>query len=274
MSFGLEFDDVINYSSGMIMMKFADNIIKNGSTLFKSPDLASIIQKKEKLATILEARKKEIEFKMNRVPMLKLIDKIYFVCGVTMCWVFAYLLGRYPRTYFIQFFTMLIIPLTAWRWVRYYKIGMHYYLIDLCYFSTALILYNIWFDPYNEEFMRIGYLLSHGSLAVSILAFRNSLVFHDMDCMTSMGIHTAPMLIMHHIRWSLIPEEQDWPPEQRQFPSVTMDLTTSEYLRLNLWNPTIFYGIWLFFYFIVNFVIAWSVIEKEKYNTLYLWFRD
>jgi hypothetical protein len=38
-SFGLELDDVLNYSNGMLMMKFADNVIKNGPSLFRSPDL-------------------------------------------------------------------------------------------------------------------------------------------------------------------------------------------------------------------------------------------
>ena len=52
----------------------------------------------------------------------------------------------YPRDAFLIFFTALIIPLVFWRWRNYVSIGMHYYLIDLCYFSTALILYNIWFD--------------------------------------------------------------------------------------------------------------------------------
>ena len=150
---------------------------------------------------------------MSRVPMLKLVDKLYFMCGVTMSWVFAYCLGRYPRDAFLVLFTVLIIPLVFWRWRRYVSIGMHYYLIDLCYFSTALILYNIWFDRKNEILMRIGFLMSHGCLALSIAAFRNSLVFHDMDCMTSMGIHAAPMIITHHIRWFMIPEEANWPAE-------------------------------------------------------------
>jgi hypothetical protein len=150
---------------------------------------------------------------MNKVPMLKWIDKIYFVCGVTMSWVFCYLLGRYPRTHFITFFTFLIIFLVGWRWVRYYQIGMHYYLLDLCYMSVTAILYNLWFDPYNEELMRITYLLSHGINAVSILAFRNSLVFHDMDAMASMGIHASPMIITHHIRWNVVPQEHNYPPE-------------------------------------------------------------
>lgn len=186
--------------------------IKNGKLLVKkAADMESLIERKKKLEGILQDRRDELKFKMSRVPMLKLVDKIVFCSGVTMSWMFAYLLGRYPRDYFLVFFTIIIIPLVFARWIRYMKIGMHYYLIDLCYFSTALILYNIWLDPRNEALMRIGFLTSHGCLAVSIMAFRNSLVFHDMDCLTSIGVHAAPMIITHHIRWYLIPEEESWP---------------------------------------------------------------
>jgi len=53
---------------------------------------------------------------------------------------------------------------------------------------------------------------------------------------------------------------------------VSTNLTTGEYLKLNFLYPTIFYSIWMFCYFIVNFIISWEIIEKRKYNTLYLWF--
>jgi hypothetical protein len=112
----------------------------------KGANFESLLKRKSKLEAILAARKEEIAFKMSRVPMLKLVDKLYFMSGVSMCMVFAYCLGRYPRDAFLIFFTALIIPLVFWRWRNYVSIGMHYYLIDLCYFSTALILYNIWFD--------------------------------------------------------------------------------------------------------------------------------
>jgi hypothetical protein len=234
--------------------------------------MENLLKRKDKLERILQARRDEIKFKMSRVPMLKFVDKIAFVCGVVISWMFAYLLGRYPRDYFLIFFTILIIPLVFFRWIRYMGMGMHYYLIDLCYFSTALILYNIWFDPRNEALLRIGFLSSHGCLAVSIMAFRNSMVFHDMDCITSMSIHAAPMLITHHIRWGLIPQEESWPEDQRKFSTISKDLTAESYFKLMLTNPLIFYFSWLICYAIVNFVISYEKIRSKNYNTLYLWF--
>ena len=208
-----------------MMIKLVDKAIgklKNGTSLVqKQAGMDNLLKRKEKLENILQVKRDEIKFKMSRVPMLKFVDKIAFVSGVVMSWMFAYLLGRYPRDYFLIFFTLLIIPLVFCRWIRYMKMGMHYYLIDLCYFSTALILYNIWLDPRNEALMRIGFLTSHGCLAVSIMAFRNSLVFHDMDCITSIGIHAAPMIITHHIRWYLIPQEESWPEDQHKFATIS-----------------------------------------------------
>jgi hypothetical protein len=243
--------------------------------VIKGADLDALLTKKAKLEHLISTRKEEISFKMSRVPMLKLVDKIYFIIGVGMSWLFAYFLGRYPRDLFLAFFTVLIIPLVFWRWVRYYKIGMHYYLIDICYFSTALILYFIWLDPFNEELIRIGFLTSNGCLAVSIMAFRNSLVFHDMDCMTSMGIHGAPMIITHHIRWFMLPAEAAKPAAERQFTALS-DPGTWEYVRMNFINPHIFYFAWLGLYFVTNFVINFKheKMYSRNYNTLYRWFYD
>ena len=192
------------------------------------------------------------------------MDKISFIVGVLVVWMFAYFLGRYPKDFFFTFFTILIIPLVLFRWIRYYKIGMHYYLIDLCYFSLALILYTIWYDPKNEALMRVGFLTANGCLAVSIAAFRNSLVFHDMDCITSMGLHAAPMIITHHIRWYMITEEASLPEEQRTFATISTSLRLEEYLHLNMWNPIAFYVIWLAFYAFVNFYLAESTIKRKK----------
>ena len=200
------------------------------------------------------------------------MDKISFIVGVLVVWMFAYFLGRYPKDFCLTFFTILIIPLVIFRWIRYYKIGMHYYLIDLCYFSLALILYSIWYDPRNEALMRLGFLTANGCLAVSIAAFRNSLVFHDMDCITSMGLHAAPMIITHHIRWYMIPEEASLPEDQRRFPTVSTGLSWDDYLQLNMYNPLLFYFMWLVFYAFVNFYLAEKNIKKYKYNTLFLYF--
>lgn len=144
LAYGDEIEDTLNFSNGLMMIKLVEEAIEKLRQ--KGANFESLLKRKSKLEAILAARKEEIAFKMSRVPMLKLMDKIYFMCGVSMCMVFAYCLGRYPRDAFLIFFTALIIPLVFWRWRNYVSIGMHYYLIDLCYFSTALILYNIWFD--------------------------------------------------------------------------------------------------------------------------------
>lgn len=152
-------------------------------------------------------RQDQINKILSKADNIRLLDKIVFMAGVVTVWMFAYFLGRYPKDFFFTFFTILIFPLVIIRWYRYWKIKMHYYLIDLCYLSLILILYNVWYDPKNEALIRIGFLLSNGCLAVSIAAFRNSLVFHSVDSLTSMGLHCAPMIITHHIRWYIIPEE-------------------------------------------------------------------
>lgn len=137
---------------------------------------------------------------------------------------------------------------------------MHYYLLDLCYWSTALLLYWIWYDPYNETIIRMCYCLANGLLAVSVLAFRNSLVFHDMDCMTSMGIHMAPMIITTHIRWFVIPQETLKPPEERLFTTLSTDLTWREYMWMNFWTAHITYFTWMAVYFFVMFNLCYDRI--------------
>lgn len=137
---------------------------------------------------------------------------------------------------------------------------MHYYLLDICYWSTVLLLYWFWFDSRNETIFRMCFLLTNGCLAVSVLAFRNSLVFHDMDCMTSMGIHMAPMIITTHIRWHMIPQDNLKPPVERQFTTLSTDLTLREYMWMNFWTVHFFYFTWFGVYLFVIMVLCWERI--------------
>ena len=50
------------------------------------------------------------------------------------------------------------------------------------------------------------FLFSTGPLSAAIAAFRNSLVYHRVDMLTSLAIHAIPMTLMCHIRWVTIPE--------------------------------------------------------------------
>ena len=45
-------------------------------------------------------------------------------------------------------------------------------------------------------------MLSHGPIAIAILAWQNSIVFHSLDKMTSFFIHIMPVAITHCLRIS------------------------------------------------------------------------
>ena len=58
------------------------------------------------------------------------------------------------------------------------------------------------------------FVFANGPLSLAIVAFRNSLVYHKIDYLTSLAIHAIPMTIMTHIRWYTILEQANLPKEQ------------------------------------------------------------
>ena len=75
------------------------------------------------------------------------------------------------------------------RAYTYKKRSWHYFLFDLCYYVTFLNFVFIWFLPSSPTLFVACYCLSHGSLASAVITWRNSLVFHDSDKITSLWIH-------------------------------------------------------------------------------------
>jgi hypothetical protein len=81
---------------------------------------------------------------------------------------------------------LYLLPLRAYT---YKKRAWHYFLFDLCYYSTILNFIYIWVFPSSPALFTACYCLSHGSLASAVITWRNSLVFHDSDKVTSLFIH-------------------------------------------------------------------------------------
>lgn len=59
------------------------------------------------------------------------------------------------------------------------------------------------------------FCLSHGPVAWAIYAWRNSLVFHSIDKITSIWIHFMPAVVLYTLRWLYIPFDR----RGNQFPS-------------------------------------------------------
>lgn len=118
---------------------------------------------------------------------------------------FTYLYARENDNRFYYFVCVFVPMLTLIRAIHYRSKGWHYYMVDFCYFSCFSTLYFISLDRTNEKLFRTLFLFANGALAMSVAAFRNSMVFHRLDYMISVMIHVVPMLTTLRIRWKVLP---------------------------------------------------------------------
>ena len=92
---------------------------------------------------------------------------------------------------------MCLLP---YRFYTYKKLQWHYFLFDLCYYVNILNLVFLWILPHSPSLFVACYCLSHGSVASAIITWRNSLVFHDSDKVTSLFVHIYPPFTFTVIR--------------------------------------------------------------------------
>ena len=90
-----------------------------------------------------------------------------------------------------------LLPLRVYK---YKKRSWHYFLFDLCYYCNILNFVYIWLIPSSPAMFVACYCLAHGSLASAVITWRNSLVFHDFDKVTSLFIHIYPPIVFTVIR--------------------------------------------------------------------------
>lgn len=98
-------------------------------------------------------------------------------------------------------YTVLLVPLMMLRYLLYRLDKMHYFMYDFCYYVQNLVLLNLYYFNDHEKFLKLNFCLTNGPLAMATVMWRNSLVFHSMDKMTSMFIHMLPPLVTFSIRW-------------------------------------------------------------------------
>ena len=92
---------------------------------------------------------------------------------------------------------MYLLPMRVYK---YKKRDWHYFLFDMCYYVNILNFIYIWFLPSSPALFVACYCLSHGALASAVITWRNSLVFHDFDKVTSLFIHIYPPFTFTVIR--------------------------------------------------------------------------
>ena len=143
---------------------------------------------------------------------LKTRDKAVFTAGVLNVVLLVYFSGKYPWImpyfYTIKFPLLMIIRLYS-----FCQQNAQYYLLDWCYFANLLVLVFLW-SPLRTDpnWFTVVFCIAHGNLPWAVWLFRNSLVFHSLERITSCFIHISPMLVMWCLRWEghLFEADQRW----------------------------------------------------------------
>ncbi|SPN98847.1 probable Integral membrane protein [Cephalotrichum gorgonifer] len=134
----------------------------------------------------------------NDTKVITLREKVSFICGVMNIFISGYLIGGYPE-YFHLWYTAQLLYLMPIRCFTYHRRGYHYFLADLCYFVNFLLMLSMWVFPTSTRLLISVFSLTFGNNAIAIMLWRNSLVFHSFDKVTSLFIHIMPCAALHCI---------------------------------------------------------------------------
>ena len=121
-------------------------------------------------------------------------------------------------------------------------------------------LYSLLLQKQNIklQFFESLFVLANGPVLVAIIVWRNSMVFHSVDKMTSLFIHVFPPMYTFIQRWEL----------------STMEMNSNSILSITNWfvYPTILYLLWQFGYLIkTEFIDAEFLSSNPKIATSLRW---
>jgi len=184
-------------------------------------------------------------------------------------WVFAFTmmdlqlttfwLGASPATYYL-YFTVQALGVSSFKVFDYGMTANHYFLLDYCFYGNYTILLWLWLMPtsawaYNAADGVVGIF------AISVAAFRNSCVPHDMVRISHAWLHIPPVLVMLSIGCSA---------EGDHLVGLRNGLAMPWYMRLaQAWAV---YLVWAVVYAIIIHGIARKRIRRKNRETLYTYF--
>ncbi|CAF0741531.1 unnamed protein product [Didymodactylos carnosus] len=201
---------------------------------------------------------------LKKPNIIKGRDKISFSIGVANACGTPLIAGKWPHLLPLVY-TIQAIFLITMRFFIYKKKSWHYFIYDLCYFVNVLTLIYLWILPGSPVLFTAAYLLAHGPLALAIILWRNSLVFHSMDKVTSCFIHMYPPLTLYTIRW-LLPYDY----QLTHYPAIAK-LGDRLNVFSSLFYVIVAYVIWNILYYILIVYGRREKVEKGLRTTSYTW---
>lgn len=162
---------------------------------------------------------------MKEVPQVKMIDKISFTLGVITIVGSEWLALRHPELFPLYYYFIMSL-LLAWRWITYSRDKYQFFMLDICYFVNLSVIIQTNLFPENLAWYKANYVLCMGPVLTAIVTWRNSLVFHSLDKLTSFFLHAFPPLTIHLFRWGLIQNEHIIEDDHLSLKDVLYTVTT------------------------------------------------
>lgn len=213
-----------------------------------------------KMRLRVSKRIENLQQKWMDAKVVRLRDKISFVVGVcnlvVSSLVFALRPELIPTLY--SLLALYFLPLRVWS---YTSKKWHYFLFDFCYFLNVANLLFIWVFPSSEFLFTVCYCAAHGPLAFSVATWRNSLVFHSLEKMTSLFIHLYPPFVFTTMVHFMPHDEA-----VSRFPALKNLITLNGYT--SFWFNVTIYLIWQLVYYELIVIRKKSKIETgERINS-------
>ncbi|PFH52544.1 hypothetical protein AMATHDRAFT_139664 [Amanita thiersii Skay4041] len=249
------------------LQKHSDRLKMKAEETFKIRDLSgdqlaeNIEREFKNFKLRLSSRMTKLSASWQSAKVVRTREKVSFFFGVMSVLFSSLLFGMAPQWVHVAYTAQAcyLLPLRAYN---YKKRAWHYFLFDLCYYVNILNLVFLWLLPSNARLFTACYCLSHGSLASAVITWRNSLVFHDQDKVTSLFVHIYPPFTFTVIR-------HFYPGAQSRFPALR------ELPHLNpikaLFLSGAIYVIWQLLYWKFVLVDRRAKIESGQRTTSFSW---
>lgn len=141
-------------------------------------------------------------------------------------------------------------------------------MTDWCYLANLLVVVFLHLFPKNEYLFTAVTCYANGGMIIAIGAFKNRMVFHSFDNMSSFALHIWPAIVLWNLRWHTMPYEKMLPEEERSFLQVEPDAPIT--LMKHFVFPLSILLMWMIAYYLINFVISAKVIKELGYRNMYL----
>lgn len=129
----------------------------------------------------------------------RLREKLYHVFVLVVIVILTHL--ALHAQYILPFFYAISLPVViAVRIFIYFKNKWQYFLLDFCYYANLTWYIFIWIAD-SPLMFAVVFGIANGPLLWAMVVYRNSLVFHNHDKVTSTFIHIIPGLLSFVIRW-------------------------------------------------------------------------